>query len=46
MVQYEARFGMKPASDEAMMINHVGVTNVATTLTGESQFNISTPLGI
>ncbi len=22
-------FGTKPASDEAMMINHVGVTNVA-----------------
>jgi hypothetical protein len=26
------------------MINHVGVTNV--TLTGESRFHISTPLGI
>ncbi len=23
------KFGTKPASDEAMMINHVGVTNVA-----------------
>jgi hypothetical protein len=28
------------------MINHVRVTNVASALTGESQFHISTPLGI
>jgi hypothetical protein len=44
---------MKPASDEATMINHIGVTTVEegrtrgmTALTGESQFHISTPFGI
>ncbi len=40
--------GTKPASDEATMINHAGVTDVRSekTLTGESQFHISTPLVI
>ncbi len=33
----------KAAPDKATVINHVGVTNVAT---GESLFHISTPLGI
>ncbi len=33
--------GKKPTSDEAAMINHIGVTNVAM-LTGESRFHIST----
>ncbi len=39
------RFGMRPASDEATMINHVGVTNVARQRQQENQVSHKYPPG-